>query len=138
MQKLEYLSGAIDVATVKEYVTVVESDRFVEALFVGDKRLAMKIAASVEAKEFDFIVGSLEYALTNMVQLVFVRDKHLELRETAERTGIPIFLLGKYFRWGKGLTSGIIYKRIKLLANADAYYKRGITIGVLERLVALW
>jgi DNA polymerase III delta subunit len=138
MRKLEYLPGAIDVATVKAYVTATESERFVEALFESDKPLAMKIAASVDADEFNYLVGSLEYTLTHMVQLVFVRDKHLEMREMAERTGIPIFLLGKYFRWGKGLTSGILYKRIKLLANADAYYKRGLTIGVLERLVALW
>lgn len=138
MRKLAYLPGPVDMDTVRAYVTVSESERFVDALFDNDKTLAMKIAASMEAEDFGFIVGSLEYALSNLVLLVFVRDKQLDLRDLAERTGIPIFLVGKYLRWGKGVTSSVLYKRIKLLANADAYQRRGLTAGVFERLVSLW
>jgi DNA polymerase III delta subunit len=139
MNKLSYLPGAIDVEAVQEYVEQSESERFVEALFNGDKRLAMKIASSAEGDEdFGRIFGALEYTLSQLVLLVFVRDKQLELRDIAERTDIPIFLVGKYLSWAKGSASGTLYRRIKLLANADAYHRRGTTVGVLERLVSLW
>lgn len=138
MQKLSYLDGPVDRDTVETYVMVSESDRFVEALFSNDKKLAMRIASHLEETDFNFIFGSLEYDLTNLILLLPVRDKHMEIRDIAERTGIPLFLVGKYLTWGRGLTGSTLYRRIKLLANADAYYRKGLTTGIIERVCVLW
>jgi DNA polymerase III delta subunit len=138
MKKLEYLPPPVTPEVVEEYVLVSESDQLVDALFANDKKAAMHIAESLDQKELGFILGSLEYALSNLVLLVSVRDRQASAVDISERTGIPMFLMGKYFAWAKGVTTNVLYKRIKLLANVDALSKRGHTTGVLERLIVLW
>ena len=138
MKKLSYLDGPVDVDMVTMYVTVSESDRFVDALFNNNKPLAVQIASHTDESGFSYIFGSLEYILTNLILMLPVQGKHIEVRDIAERTGIPLFLVGKYRDWGRGVTGSALYRRVKLLANADSYYRRGVTVGVLERMCVLW
>ena len=138
LRKFEYLPIPITAETVNTYVEISESEQLVNALFENNKPLAMQIVGYLDEDTFRFIVGSLEYALTNMLILSTVQDKNASLRDIAERTSIPIFLLGKYFSWSKGVSTAMLYKRIKLLANADAANHRGISIGVFERMISLW
>ena len=138
LRKFEYLPAPITAETVTTYVEVSKSEQLVEALFENNKPLAMQIAGSLDEDTFRFIISSLEYALANMIILSLVRDKGAQLRDIAERTSIPIFLLGKYFAWSKGVSTTLLYKRMKLLANADAASRRGTYIGVFERMISLW
>jgi DNA polymerase III delta subunit len=138
MKKLIYLPPPVTPDMVIEYVEVSESERFIDALFANDKMAAMKIANTLDAEQLPFIIGSLEYALSNLILLILVRDKQLTAVDISERTGIPMFLIGKYFLWGKGLTTNVAYKRLKLVANIDALTKRGHSTAVMERLICLW
>jgi DNA polymerase III delta subunit len=138
LHKFEYLPAPITAEMVVTYVEASESEQLVEALFENKKPLAMQIANFLDEESFRFVLGSLEYNLSNLVLFSFVRDKNATASDIAERSGIPVFLIGKYFLWSKGLSNTVLYKRIKLLTNADAQYRKGLTVGVLERLVSLW
>jgi DNA polymerase III delta subunit len=138
LRKFEYFPAPITAEKVVTYVEINESEQLVGALFENNKALAMQRAGLLDEASFRFVLGALEYALSNLVVLSFVKDKTATMADIADRSGIPVFLLGKYFLWSKGTSNTVLYKRIKLLANADAQYRKGNTVGVLERLVALW
>jgi hypothetical protein len=138
MKKLAYLDGPVTSEIVKTYVLRSSTEEFVSVLFSGDKRRAMYLVKTLDDKTLAFTMGAIEYALTNMVILSFVRDKSLPIRDIAERTNIPHFLVAQYLQWMKSATISILYRRIKLLANADAYNRKGLSIGVIERLIAMW
>jgi DNA polymerase III delta subunit len=138
LHKFEYLPAPVTAEQVATYVEVSASEQLVEALFENKKSIAMQIATDLDEASFRFVLGALEYNLSNLVLFAFVKDKNATATDIADRSGIPVFLIGKYFLWSKGLTNTVLYKRIKLLANADAQYRKGLTAGVLERMVVLW
>ena len=138
MRKLAYLPSPILVETVETYVILHEGEQLVEALFSNHKEVAMQIVAAMDTKSFPKIIGALEYALTNLVLLSLVNDKQMELRDLAERAGVPLFLLPTYIKWKKGLSISVLHRRLKLLSAADAYNRKGNSIGVLERFCSAW
>jgi len=138
LHKFEYLPAPITAEQVSTYVEVSASEQLVEALFENKKATAMQIAAELDEASFRCVLGALEYNLSNLVLFAFVKDKNATATDIAERSGIPVFLIGKYFGWSKGLTNTVLYKRIKLLANADAQYRKDFTVGILERYISLW
>jgi DNA polymerase III delta subunit len=138
MRKLSYLPSPINVEMVETYVALHEAEQLADALFTNNKPMAMKIISTLDPKKFGYVIGTLEYALTNLVLLSFVHSRQMELRDLEERSGVPLFLLPTYLKWGKGLSTNMLYRRLKLLANADAYNRKGHTTGVLERFCAMW
>lgn len=135
INKFNYLDGEITKNLVLSHV-VNEDSNFIHALF--EKGNTLQVAKSINDKNLPLIIGTIEYNLTSMLLIIRHRNKQLNFRELAEITNIPVFLVGKFFHWSKGITQETIFKRLKLLANLDVSYRKGNIVGAIERFLIMW
>jgi len=138
LRKLEVLPERVPLSKrfVEEFCSPTV-ELFADALMSGDKLTAMKAVYRINRTDYNRVLGLLEWTVVRVIILCSYKGVRASYSELAKVAKVPDWRLKKFLEWAR---AGVVrwLHRLELVASTDSLVRRGMSIGVMERLVWLW
>jgi DNA polymerase III delta subunit len=111
-------------------------EEFTELVLLGNKALALRTLEELGDAEVSRTIGLLDSRLDTLATLHHAAGQGWRFGEATARTGVPQFLVKKYWDLSRSYTPVTVLRRRGLLALIDG--RRSSWTGALEVLTVLW